>query len=168
MFPLFIPFFSVSPNKTKRWKEKLKSFPIIKTIFIITIQYYYYYLAASNFFWTQSHAIGSYSCTSSRTQTPNQFSSSQQRKYESDATEQSGGASAQRSCTLASDASKQQQQPYRPESQTTDSTKTPIVQTKITDSSLSSQSVANACDAATTTTASKSSPPCNECGATIA
>lgn len=41
-----------------------------------------YFLAATNFFWTASHAIGTYSGVSSRTNTPNPYSGQQHRAHE--------------------------------------------------------------------------------------
>ncbi|XP_055322474.1 PDZ and LIM domain protein Zasp isoform X2 [Sitodiplosis mosellana] len=104
---------------------------------------------SSHFYWTASHAIGNYSAISSRTNTPNPYSGQQQQQQ----VQQQLSQQISRNEDFA--ASESVQRSILP-STTTDSTKTPIVQTKIVDSS--SQCIAASADA---------SPPCGDCGATI-
>ncbi|XP_055322480.1 PDZ and LIM domain protein Zasp isoform X7 [Sitodiplosis mosellana] len=116
---------------------------------------------SSHFYWTASHAIGNYSAISSRTNTPNPYSGQQQQQQ----VQQQLSQQISRNEDFA--ASESVQRSILP-STTTDSTKTPIVQTKIVDSS--SQCIAASADASQqqlTTTSSKASPPCGDCGATI-
>lgn len=168
------------------WNENENSVPQHKwksllTIFSIVIPTN---LAGSHFFWT-TH-VGSYSAVSSRTNTPNPFSGQQQQAHQQQSQqisrkEEYAGINFKldfqtnysvvwtqidrdqaflhfnyHAFPLASESVQRSTLP----STTTDSTKTPIVQTKIVESSTHS--------IAADTTTSKSSQPCDECGASIA
>lgn len=107
----------------------------------------YYYLAASNFFWSQSHAIGSYSGVSSRTNTPNPYNQHQQQQPIRNVGDECIGTSLQQN-TLAPEAAHRPSLPGT----TTDSTKTPIV---------------SSVQCITSDVSTKTLQPCDECGATI-
>lgn len=144
-------------------------------------------LVSSHFYATASHAIGSYSAVSSRTNTPNPFSGQQQQQQQQ--VQQKLTQQISRKEDFAgtlfwisfrffftwnkiyirkyfkifhmalNELASESVQRSTLASTTTESTKTPIVQTKIVDSSTQNHAV----DAPS----SSSKAPCDECGATI-
>lgn len=123
--------------------------------------------AATNFFWTASHAIGTYSSVSSRTNTPNLPPNVQQQKHQQHQAldqheklnrnvriqDECIGTSLQQN-TLAPDAAHRPSLP----AMTTDTLKAPIVQTKITESALQDVG-SDGC--------AKTVQPCDECGTSM-